>query len=97
MYPSPLESGARTDSTGRAEAKSQAWRLIPKQTAQLSAEHLGKGRENYAASRATPVWLMHLHILGLPSVDGDCLHGMTWLPWARDNFVFQNIVSCNSL
>lgn len=39
---------------------------------------------------------MHPHILGLPSAYGDCLHGMTWCPWARDDFVFENIISCNS-
>lgn len=39
---------------------------------------------------------MHPHILGLPSAYGICLHRMTWCLWARDDFVFENIISCNN-
>lgn len=56
--------------TGENKAKSQAWRLIPKQTARLSPGLLGKGPRKLCGLMCPAVSRMHLHILDLPWAHG---------------------------
>lgn len=94
MWPLALECEPRTAPPG-GEAKARG--LTDPRGGRLPAAAPRRLAREVMRPRG-PSWATHAPAyFGRPSAGGGCLHGMLWCRGARDNFVCENIISCNSL